>query len=481
MASVSSVSYKFNINGEHTKFLQAHRGIRQGDPISPMLFVIIMEYMNRLMFKMQARPEFHHHAQCKKLSLTNLIFADDVLLFCRGDSRSVELMKGAFNTFTNSTGLRANASKSRMYFGGINDDLKHELLSMTGFTEGALPVRYLGVPLTSRRLNVHHYMPLIEKIAGRMHHWTTKLLSYAGRIQLVKSITRAVAQFWMQCFPIPKGVIKKIEDICRKFIWTGNHENNSSKSPVAWIKVCSSYKQGGLQILNMYWWNCALLMKCLWNISEKADNLWVKWINCHYLKGRDVMEYEIKGSNSWMFKGILKQREHIANMQQVWNEAKLKHKFSTTKFYKCLIDDGSSVDWANVMQSNKAQPRALICLWMACHMHLPTRDRLKRFGILQDSNCVLCNESEESHNHIFFQCRKTGNIWKNILEWIELKHQPVRWEDEIRWISTIAKGKGWKAMLIKVCIAETIYSVWRMRNDACFKNNVDNTNIVEKN
>lgn len=85
MASVSTVTYKFNVNGEYTNFLQEKRGIRQRDPISPLLFVIIMEYMNRLMYKMQTNPNFNHHAKCEKLNLTNLIFVDDLLLFFRGD------------------------------------------------------------------------------------------------------------------------------------------------------------------------------------------------------------------------------------------------------------------------------------------------------------------------------------------------------------------------------------------------------------
>lgn len=69
--------------------------------------------MNRLMYKMQLNLNFNHHAKCEKMSLTNLIFADDVLLFCRGDVVSVHMMQEAFNTFTSSIGLIANLSKRR--------------------------------------------------------------------------------------------------------------------------------------------------------------------------------------------------------------------------------------------------------------------------------------------------------------------------------------------------------------------------------
>lgn len=96
---VTTVSYKFNINGDYSDILQSMRGIRQGDPISPLLFVILMEYMNRIMTKMQKNPDFNHHNKCEKFAITHLSFADDIILFSRGDIKSVEMILGAFNSF----------------------------------------------------------------------------------------------------------------------------------------------------------------------------------------------------------------------------------------------------------------------------------------------------------------------------------------------------------------------------------------------
>ncbi|CAK8535453.1 unnamed protein product [Lathyrus sativus] len=84
MLGITTVFYRFNIMGEYTEVLPAKRGIRQGDPLSPILFVLIMEYMNRLLIKMQRDPNFNYHAKCEKLKITNLTFADDILLLCRG-------------------------------------------------------------------------------------------------------------------------------------------------------------------------------------------------------------------------------------------------------------------------------------------------------------------------------------------------------------------------------------------------------------
>ncbi|KHN14066.1 Putative ribonuclease H protein, partial [Glycine soja] len=150
----------------------------------------------------------------------------------QGDSKSVSMMMETIRKFSDSTGLKVNPAKCQMFFGGMDGCSKENLRRITDFAEGKLPVRYLGVPLSCKRLTIQQYMPLIDKIVDRVKHWTSKLLSYAGRIQLVKSITSAIAMYWMQCFPLPQFVLRKINAICRSFVWTGKQEI-SKKSLVA--------------------------------------------------------------------------------------------------------------------------------------------------------------------------------------------------------------------------------------------------------
>lgn len=165
-------------------------------------------------------PNFNHHAKCEKIKLTNLTFADNILLFCRGDVIFVQMMLQTMDKFSSSTWMVMNPHKCKIYMGGMSVEDTVVLKQAFGFQDGEFPFRYLGVPLTTKKLNINHYLPLINKIVARVHHWSAKMLSYAGRVQLVKSISHAMAQFWMQCFPIPKMVIKKIDSICHSFIWT---------------------------------------------------------------------------------------------------------------------------------------------------------------------------------------------------------------------------------------------------------------------
>jgi hypothetical protein len=217
-------------------------------------------------------------------------------------------------TFSQSTGLVFNPSKCKVYYGGVDDLAKNNIRAVTSFADGSLPFLYLGVPLTSKKLSIHHYMPLIDRIVERIYSWSAKLLSHAGRLQLIRSVTFAVANYWMQCLPLPKKVIHKINAICRLFLWSGG-TTITKKALVAWDHVCSSKAHGGLNLISLEEWNQANLAKLLWNINSKADSLWIRWIHSYYIKQDHLMTMSVNNSCSWVWKAILKQREALLQIQ----------------------------------------------------------------------------------------------------------------------------------------------------------------------
>lgn len=98
------------------------------------------------------------------------------MMFARGDTISVRLLMAKFESFSKSAGLIANKNKCKVYFGGTKVSIEQEILQITGYSEEELPFKYLEIP---RSFNF-----IIEKIVGRIQHWTGKLLSYIGRLQL---------------------------------------------------------------------------------------------------------------------------------------------------------------------------------------------------------------------------------------------------------------------------------------------------------
>ncbi|CAI8607234.1 unnamed protein product [Vicia faba] len=118
MILVKSVSYRYKVNNSLTGHLPAKRELRQGDPLSLMLFVLIMEYLHRLLQKIGRNTNFNFHSKCEKIKIIDFCFADDLLLFTRGDSVSVYLALSALRDFTDSTGLEVNPSKCKVCCGG---------------------------------------------------------------------------------------------------------------------------------------------------------------------------------------------------------------------------------------------------------------------------------------------------------------------------------------------------------------------------
>lgn len=183
-------------------------------------------------------------------------------MYCRADLLSVKLLNGAFLKFSEASRLQANTDKSSIYIAGVADHTRQEILDALGYTLGKLPFRYLGVPLASKKLNIHAYLTLIEKITARVTCWSAKLLSYAGRVQLIKAVLFGVQAYWAQIFLIPKKVMKTIEQICRTFLWTGA-AIITRKAPISWETICLPAAAGGINFMNLCKWNAAALLKLL--------------------------------------------------------------------------------------------------------------------------------------------------------------------------------------------------------------------------
>ncbi|XP_015162810.1 uncharacterized protein [Solanum tuberosum] len=168
MECITKVSYSILINEAHSASFPAKKGLRQGDPILHYLFVRAMEYLCRLVQGLQEDVLFKFHPRCSKQKITQLSFADDLLLFCNGNVDLVDRLFSKFNTFSRAFGLVANPTKSSTYFGGVSEEVQQQILRILGFEKGTLPFRYLGVTLSLKRRSVVQCERLIEKMIGRV-------------------------------------------------------------------------------------------------------------------------------------------------------------------------------------------------------------------------------------------------------------------------------------------------------------------------
>lgn len=142
--------------------------------------------------------EFFHHPRCKRINITHLNFADDILIFTKGDLGSVKCIMDTFDKFAKAFGLEENLDKSCVYFGALSSQDKVNILNCIGMVEGALPFRYLSISLHSKKFSSIDCKSLVDKIIARHHCWVSNLLSYTGRLELIKSVLGGRKNFWAQ-------------------------------------------------------------------------------------------------------------------------------------------------------------------------------------------------------------------------------------------------------------------------------------------
>ncbi|XP_074298077.1 uncharacterized protein LOC141628890 [Silene latifolia] len=220
MVCVRTASYSLVLNGVNFGYFKGAKGLRKGDPISPLLFTITMEYLTRVLSHVTSILPFRYHPLCGHLKLSHMMFADDLLMFSK------------------TTGLQMNSMKSNIYFNGVHQSVRADILQVSGFTEGTLPFKYLGVPITSGRLSVNHCSVLID---------------------------------FATTFVLPKGVLRRIDAMSRNYLWDGNTEYIRSPM-VSWEKVCTPRVEGGLGIRDSITWNYAAIGK-LWSAAPAGYSI----------------------------------------------------------------------------------------------------------------------------------------------------------------------------------------------------------------
>ncbi|XP_021773642.1 uncharacterized protein LOC110737617 [Chenopodium quinoa] len=210
------------INGGMHGFFKGQQGVRQGDPVSHLLFVIVMEYLSRILKKVSKLKGFKFYHGCKQLGLTRPIFADDLMLFRHGDKHTFPLFVRVLRTFEQVSGLRANTDKTTVYFGSMEENTKMDILKDTRFVQGAFPFRYRSIPINAKYLRVSDFDSIIDRMLTRITCWTNRHLSYNARAVLINSVLINLHIYWAQCVLLPKGVILKIKQLCRAFLLGGS-------------------------------------------------------------------------------------------------------------------------------------------------------------------------------------------------------------------------------------------------------------------
>ncbi|GJT55811.1 reverse transcriptase domain, reverse transcriptase zinc-binding domain protein [Tanacetum coccineum] len=358
MVCVSGASYSISVNGNVHGWFKGKRGLRQGDPLSPYLFTLLMEILTLLLQrKVQNSDEFQYHHLCEQQRIINLCFADDLFLFARGHPSSVSVIMDALEEFKQVSGLVPSIPKSTL---------------MRGF-------------------------------------------------------------LWCQ------GDMKK------------------GKAKVAWDFVCMPKHEGGLGIYRIEDFNIALMATHIWSIFTHRESLWVKWVHTYKLKSRSFWDVPCRDDARWPL-DWLSQFPFLAQLH-----------------VPVLLDDRDDVIlWRD--RDGVLRPFSVACVWDTIRsredMKLKTQDRLRQWDVgpsidLNLLKCPLCDLVPDSHDHLFFECSFSSQVWSKVR--VLMDAIPPHLSDVVAFIVLLSKGKTVVSIISRIVVVATSYYIWLERNGRLFK------------
>ncbi|XP_061342522.1 uncharacterized protein LOC133288718 [Gastrolobium bilobum] len=514
MASITTNSFKVLVNGGLSETIIPERGIRQGDPLSPYIFVLCVEKLSHLIAQRVGSGVWKPIRVCRVgPAVSHLMFADDIVLFSEASVQQMQIIMECLDLFCRMSGQSISVHKSTIYFSSnTSDATANAIYALSGFKRVSSIGKYLGSFIRQGRNLKSNYADLMDRVRKKLDGWKHQSLSFAGRVTLAKSVIGAIPSFHMQNGLLPTSVCDEIEQLQRNFIW-----GNNKAHLVAWDTMYKPKEMGGLGIIRLRTQNEAYIHKLAWKILTDKEELWVKILRAKYGRGKDLRrEISSKPYDSKLWRDLSKcwnsflvglrwevgdgetikfwadnwlnlddnlcnlAPNHIPDLELHRTIAEIfQHGTWDVRYLKQFLNDeliskvfcvpvalednteDKNVPWKKIWDWKG--PERIKTMWLAILNKLPVRSRTCKWNG-GPNFCINCPNSEETLIHVLRDCSQAKRLW---IDWFGRRVPNDFFTLDLQpWlIKNVSKGWNyqihvdWRDVFYATC-----WNLWNWRN-----------------
>nr|XP_009796280.1 PREDICTED: uncharacterized protein LOC104242863 [Nicotiana sylvestris] len=259
-------------------FFKSSRGVKQGDPVSPTLFILAAEALYRGLNALHTNLYFCGFGMPKwSPKINHLAYADDMIIFPSSDETSLMLIMQVLKAYEAASGQLVNKTKSAVYLHHLTDmEMASKVERITGIHRDDFPIIYLGCPIFYARRKLEFYQPLMTKVMDKLQSWQGKLLSVGGKAVLISHVLQSMPMHLLSAVNPPKYVINRLHKLFAQFFWS-NTVGGTSRYWDSWNTLCMPVEEGGIGFRSLHDVAKALFSKLWWNFRTKP-RLWSSFV-----------------------------------------------------------------------------------------------------------------------------------------------------------------------------------------------------------